>query len=377
VSKWGLQRVIAEKMADSAPKRNKKKRKERESNDASYYALSVYHNNQPDFAMLAQTYPDSAFSAKLIPYGKPTHTQTGKEMQRVRVDWKDPEAQLALTQVLLKHDFGLEFTMPPGHLCPPVTQRLHYLLWVAHVVLREQSPPRYASISSSSSSSSCAVPVEKIQDALSLIHAHRPIRAIDIGTGASCIFPLLAHACYGWKAVGTEISEESLVSIRANIAANGLQGRIEAFQQPRREALLAELLARDDVCYDVSMCNPPFFDLHEDASELKSRKRVCRATDGELKCPGGEMQFLRTMINESREHPLRVRWYTSMLGKKTTFKAVSAVLKALADVQEVKSTFFDQGQIRRWGVAWTFHKANAEEKGSSSSSSSKRTRLVA
>jgi hypothetical protein len=50
------------------------------------------------------------------------------------VDWTDPGSLLALTTVLLRHDFGLRFAMPPGHLCPPVPQRLNYVHWVADLL---------------------------------------------------------------------------------------------------------------------------------------------------------------------------------------------------------------------------------------------------
>jgi len=50
------------------------------------------------------------------------------------LDWQDPAALLALTRVLLQHDFGLEFSMPLNHLCPPVPQRLNYVHWIAELI---------------------------------------------------------------------------------------------------------------------------------------------------------------------------------------------------------------------------------------------------
>jgi len=49
------------------------------------------------------------------------------------VDWQNGESLLALTRVLLLHDFGLRFSMPLNHLCPPVPQRLNYIHWVAEL----------------------------------------------------------------------------------------------------------------------------------------------------------------------------------------------------------------------------------------------------
>ena len=36
--------------------------------------------------------------------------------------------------MLLKRDFGIDFTMPINHLCPPVPQRLNYIHWVADLL---------------------------------------------------------------------------------------------------------------------------------------------------------------------------------------------------------------------------------------------------
>lgn len=46
------------------------------------------------------------------------------------------------------------------------------------------------------------------------------------GTGASCIFPLLGAASYGWNFVATEIDPESVASARSNVNANQLQEKV-------------------------------------------------------------------------------------------------------------------------------------------------------
>jgi 23S rRNA A1618 N6-methylase RlmF len=81
----------------------------------------------------------------------------------------------ALTTSLLKRDFKLTWTMPINHLCPPIPQRLNYIHWIADLL---------------------GVPWPRSPHA-------SPIVGLDIGTGASAIFPLLGHASYGWRFVGT------------------------------------------------------------------------------------------------------------------------------------------------------------------------------
>jgi len=55
------------------------------------------------------------------------------------MNWQDPESLLAVTRVLLRHDFGLTFDMPLNHLCPPVPQRLNYIHWIAELI--GEAPP--------------------------------------------------------------------------------------------------------------------------------------------------------------------------------------------------------------------------------------------
>eukprot|EP01083_Nonionella_stella_P289112 983932_1 len=139
-------------------KQNKRKRKRAEtksqSNNERMHPRNPYRSNPPNFAALAKKYPEFA---KYVSIDK---------MGSGHIDWKDPYAVREVTRVLLKNDFHLDFDMPIDRLCPPVTQRLNYILWV--------------------------------EDLLALSpKSSETVRGIDIGTGASCIFPLLGHTSCG------------------------------------------------------------------------------------------------------------------------------------------------------------------------------------
>ena len=50
-------------------------------------------------------------------------------------------------------------------------------------------------------------------------------------------------------------------------------------------------------------------------------------TDAEMVCPGGEVTFLGQMVRDSAVLRGRVHWYTSMVGKKSTLRAVKQALR--------------------------------------------------
>ncbi len=167
---------------------------------------NMYRTSPPDFAALASAYPEFAPFVRL---NKTNHPGS--------VNWNDPHALLALSTVLLRHDFNLLFSMPVNHLCPPITQRLNYIHWVADLI-----------------------------DSIGWCGA---VRGLDIGTGASAIFPLLGYATYGWSFVGSEVDPESVASAQENINRNQLQSVIEIRHQTDRKLILSGAAVKDDDRY--------------------------------------------------------------------------------------------------------------------------------
>ncbi|CAN0255249.1 unnamed protein product [Ectocarpus sp. 13 AM-2016] len=106
---------------------------------------------------------------------------------------------------MLRHDFGLrEWDAPLDRLCPPVANRLNYICWLSD--LMKLSPP---SVSAGRHSSSP-------EDAR---------RGVDVGTGASCIYPLLGARVAGWSFLATEIDPVSAEWAEKNVRSNDLQVR--------------------------------------------------------------------------------------------------------------------------------------------------------
>ena len=68
---------------------------------------------------------------------------------------------------------------------------------------------------------------------------------------------------------------------------------------------------------------------------------------------GGELQFVKKIVEESLQLRDRVTWFTSMVGKKCHFSILLRVLQT-ERVPKIAQTVFVQGKTRRWGIAWSF-----------------------
>ncbi|KZT18013.1 hypothetical protein NEOLEDRAFT_1165857 [Neolentinus lepideus HHB14362 ss-1] len=232
-----------------------------------------------------------------------------------------------LTEALLKRDFNITVQIPDDRLCPPVPNRLNYILW--------------------------------LQDILSETLGDQ-IRGIDIGTGASAIYPLLACRLDSrWRFVATEIDEKSYTCALSNIGQNNLQGHIELVRATPDGPLFPFSLF-PDATFDFTMCNPPFYTSKAEVEasadgKLREPKAVCTGAEVEMITPGGEAAFVKRMIDESLDSQERCRWYTSMLGK---FSSLAGIVEYLnqREISNYGITEFVQGQTRRWAIIWSFTK---------------------
>lgn len=265
------------------------------------------------------------------------------------VDFGDPDAARALTKCLLRRDFGLDIDIPADRLCPPVPNRLNYLLWIEDLVA--ETFPRYAVSSSSPSPED-----EATGDA---------VVGIDIGTGSTAIYPLLACSRNpSWRFLALESDPTSFASARSNVERNdGGQGRIDLLSADAETgAVLMQHQAIADPSFRATftMCNPPFYDSREDMERSESLKAdaaagACTGSQAEMITPGGEVAFTQLQLAESRSPVLRdrVQWYSTMLGKLSSVERLVADLKR-AGVTNHAVTEFRQGKTRRWGLAWSF-----------------------
>lgn len=267
----------------------------------------------PNFRELALKYPD--FRKHV------TYDLSGK----VRLDFRDREAQLALFRTLLKHYYSMDVDLPEDHLVPAIPQRLNYLLWV--------------------------------EDLIKLLpDVDEVVRGVDVGTGASCVLCLLGHKQCGWDFVATDVDDKSVTYAQSNVNRNQLQEHIQVIQV---STLCEAVTAGTRLAF--STCNPPFFATPEEAEAIDKATKEGRQPPGsdmggtlqeKVWSPGGEVAFVKSLIKESLQLRDAIGIYTVMLGKKRSAKEVLAELNQ----QNIRctSTEFCQGKTMRWGVAWTF-----------------------
>ncbi len=159
------------------------------------------------------------------------------QFDTVTIDFSNPEAVRELNKALI---FSLDkisnWNFPKENLCPPIPGRLDYIHYLA--------------------------------DFLSL---KGEAKILDIGTGATCIYPLLGVSEYDWNFVATDIDLDSLDIAQDIIDDNKLREKIELRQQFKEENILKGIIVDGD-SFSAVMCNPPFYKSAEEAQGANGRK---------------------------------------------------------------------------------------------------------
>ncbi|KAL6116211.1 mettl16 [Pungitius sinensis] len=281
----------------------------------SMHPRNRYKDKPPDFAYLASKYPDFQHHVHTSLAGRPV------------VNFKEPEAVRALTCTLLKEDFGLTIEIPLERLIPTVPLRLNYIHWVEDLIDGQKQPRR----------------------------------GIDIGTGASCIYPLLGATMNGWFFLATEVDDICFDYATKNVEQNNMANLIKVVKVPQKTLLMDALKEEPQMVYDFCMCNPPFFANQLEAKGVNSRNSrrpppssVNTGGVTEIMAEGGELEFVKRIIHDSLQLKKRLRWYSCMLGKKCSLAPLKEELRKQG-VQKVTHTEFYQGRTMRWALAWSFY----------------------
>lgn len=256
------------------------------------------------------------------------------------VDFSNPKAVKLLNKALLNHYYGIEYwDFSDKNLCPPIPGRADYIHYVADLLAEGNNGK---------------IPVGDT------------VTCLDVGVGASCIYPLLGVAEYGWKFIVSDISTESIVSSKKIAEANDkLKGNIEFRQQQNPKHIFMGIINSADRI-DVTLCNPPFHASAEDAQKGTSRKlknlqgkKVTApqlnfaGVSNELIYDGGEYRFITTMITESKKVAKNCCWFTTLVSKEANLKGVYKALSNIG-VTQTKTIAMGTGNKTTRIVAWTF-----------------------
>lgn len=261
------------------------------------------HQGRYDFPSLIKAHPDLARFTITNPHGKPS------------IDFANPEAVRVFNRALLKAQYGIQhWDIPTDYLCPPIPGRADYLHVAADLLAEDNAGE---------------------------VPKGAQIRALDIGVGANCIYPLLGHSDYRWRFLGSDIDPVALASAKAIVQANGLSKGIALRQQDNPRHILAGLLQADER-FDLTLCNPPFHASREEATRGSQRKWKnlgkqdpkrklpvlnFGGQNNELWCEGGEIRFVSQLVGESVEYAHQVLWFTSLVSKASNLPGIEAALK--------------------------------------------------
>lgn len=294
------------------------------------------HQGRYDFAALIAVEPRLKAFVIINPYGKQS------------IDFANPAAVRVFNAALLKQLYGIkDWQIPEGYLCPPVPGRADYIHGLADLLA---------------------------SDAKGVIPRGAGFTALDVGTGANCIYPLLGQHDYGWRFIASDIDAQALANARQTLRANALDKVIELRLQSDKSAFFKGVLRADErvVC---TLCNPPFHSSAAEASSGSERKwrnlgkqdpqRKLPALNfggksNELWCKGGELTFVRNMIKESKDYAEQVLWFTTLVSKSAHIRLLQRVLKQVGAV-DVQVCSMAQGQKQSRFLAWTFHTAEQRQ----------------
>ncbi|EGR2299432.1 23S rRNA (adenine(1618)-N(6))-methyltransferase RlmF [Vibrio parahaemolyticus] len=298
------------------------------------------HRGRYDFKKLIASEPSLASFVIKNPKGEDS------------INFSDPNAVKILNKALLTAYYDIDFwDIPEHYLCPPIPGRADYIHRVAELLDGEVKGK----------------------------YRHQNVRALDVGVGANCIYPIVGVTQYGWHYTGSDVDPKSIESATDIVERNvALNGKIELVQQMSESHIYRGVIQPNDR-FDVTTCNPPFHRSAEDAAmgsqrkldnlKANQRKKGVKSQNSpvkqgkptlnfggqnaELWCEGGEAAFIRRMANESQAFSSQVLWFTTLISKKDNVRPMRKQLEKLG-VKAIRVVEMSQGQKISRFMAWSF-----------------------
>ena len=256
------------------------------------------------------------------------------------IDFSNPIAVKLLNKALLNYYYGIKnWEFPDENLCPPIPGRADYIHYMADLL----SETNFGAIPNGDE-----------------------INCLDIGTGASCIYPIIGVTEYGWKFIASDIDTKSITSAQNIVESNAsIKDKIECRLQKDSKNIFQGIISKSEK-FELSICNPPFHSSIEDAQ--KGTKRKIKNLSGrkvktpelnfagissELICDGGEYKFIENMIAESEEFSKNCYWFSTLVSKQSNIKRISKLLEK-TKTNKIKTIPMGTGNKSSRIIAWTF-----------------------
>ena len=248
------------------------------------------------------------------------------------IHFSDPVAIKLLNKALLSHYYGIQkWEFPDTNLCPPIPGRADYIHYMSD-----------------------------------LLNNNDNITCLDIGVGASCIYPILGVSEYNWNFIASEVNTEAITIAKKIIKDNpSLKGKVKFRIQKDENNIFKGIIKPKDKI-DLSICNPPFHSSKKEA--LKGSMRKIRNLSGErskkiqlnfsgvaneLVYKGGEYQFIKNMVEESVLYSNNCLWFTTLVSKEKNLKSIYKLLEDIK-AKEVKTLNIGTSNKKSRIVVWTF-----------------------
>jgi 23S rRNA (adenine1618-N6)-methyltransferase len=297
------------------------------------------HQGRYDFDKLIKALPELEKHAITNPSGEAT------------INFSDADAVLTLNKALLAHHYNIKYwDLPKGYLCPPIPGRADYIHQVADLLNNNNSGSE-----------------------------NKKPHVLDIGTGASLIYPIIGSQSYGWYFTATDIDPVSINTAKAICEINpNLKKLVTVKQQKNPKNIFKGIIGEHDY-FDITVCNPPFHGSMQDVLDANNRKqsklqknRARRNPNGqankfadaknnlnfggqnaELWTEGGEFSFISRMINESVGYAQQVNWFTTLVSRAENLKPLDALLRKVG-ARQIKTINMPHGQKASRILAWRF-----------------------
>ena len=186
---------------------------------------------------------------------------------------------------------------------------------------------------------------------------------LDIGTGASLIYPLLATAAFDWNCTASEVDIDSIEFAKKLLLLNPNLKTTTLRNQRFKSKVFHHVMEENDY-FDVVVCNPPFYKTQSEAEQRNIRKNknlhnnesISHNFGGhsnELWYKGGEEAFIKTMASESASYGSQVGWFTCLISNSEHVKILKRYVRK-ANPTELRVVEMEQGNKKSRFIAWTF-----------------------